>query len=434
MSKDIFEMVKELNIVDIIEDYINIGKKQGKEYMALCPFHNDTRLGSFLINPEKGKFKCFACGKGGDGIDFVSLYENISPVEAAARIALSKGLINIVEYENRIYNIGDFQYERLKEEPKIKKYKRRNNRYILNEIKLKANNHRLDKAYNIFLENLELKEEHREHLLKERQIPLSIIEKRKYRTYPTCEEAKVIFDKLHSEFGDLDNIFKGVPGFYKKKIGDRWEWKMKYNRGIIIPIRNAKEQIIALHLKVDKENKNGMKYKWISSKDHIYTTNTRFGVSSSAPLDVIYPEQRPNNVLFITEGRFKSEVIVNEINSTCISVQGIGNWRGIEREIYETEDYLKQKYDEFLGFTRIYIAFDMDIYTRLEAHQQLKKMSDFIQNQFLIKEIYYIEWDKTYKGIDDFILNNKRNKLEDYGKLFKLTHKEIKDREMEDKI
>lgn len=73
------------------------------------------------------------------------------------------------------------------------------------------------------------------------------------------------------------------------------------------------------------------------------------GVSPSTPLDVTYPEKQPNNILFITEGRFKSEVIAKEINSTCISVQGVGNWNGIEREIYEVEDYLKQKYEGFWG-------------------------------------------------------------------------------------
>lgn len=87
-----------------------------------------------------------------------------------------------------------------------------------------------------------------------------------------------------------------------------------------------------------------------------------------------------------------------------------------------------------MGFIRIYIAFDMDIYNDLQKCKQLKKMSDLIQNEFPIKEIYYVEWDSNYKGIDDFMLNNKRNKPEDYGKLFKLVDKESKNKEREDKI
>ncbi|NMB06840.1 MAG: DUF3854 domain-containing protein [Tissierellia bacterium] len=432
MSRDIFEMVRELNIVEVMEDYITIEGKRGNEYKTLCPFHNDNALGNFLINPTKGIFMCFSCGVGGDAIEFVSLYKNVSRLEAAAEIAFNKNLINIFEYEKHIHNSNTLQYEPRKKKTVIRKYKKRNSNYILDEIGVKADNQKLDKVYNIFLDSLELSEGHREHLIKARGIPIDIIKKRKYRTYPTHEEMGDIFDKLYLEFGELDNILKGVPGFYKEKIGDRWRWRLVYNEGIIIPIRNAKEQIIALHLRADKK-KNGIKYKWVSSNHYMYTSNNRFGVSSSAPLDVIYPEERPNNVLFVTEGRFKSEMIAKEINSVSISVQGIGNWSGIERKIYETEDYLKQKYEGFLGFVRIYIAFDIDVYNDLQKYKQLKKMSDFIQNQFLMKEIYYIEWDKTYKGIDDFILNNKRNEPKDYGELFNLIDKESQDKEMENK-
>ena len=38
---------------------------------GLCPFHNDTKAGSFCINKITGAFKCFSCGgNGGDIIDF----------------------------------------------------------------------------------------------------------------------------------------------------------------------------------------------------------------------------------------------------------------------------------------------------------------------------------------------------------------------------
>lgn len=433
MSKDIFEMVRELNIVEIIEEYIDIEGKQGYEYDALCPFHPDRKLGNFKINPKKGIFKCFSCGEGGDVIEFVSLYKNISRLEAATEIAYSKGLIDIYEY-NKYINNKPMLHKVEKEKAAVKKYKNRNLNYILDEIGLKADNKKLDRAYNLILDKLKLCEEHREYLTNKRDIPIEVIEKRKYKTYPTYDEIKNILEKLYIEHGNLDYILKGIPGFFKKKVEDKWEWRMVYNEGIIIPIRNAREQIIALQLRVDREGQSGIRYNWVSSNRYKYTEDTRLGVSPSTPLDVTYPEKQPNNILFITEGRFKSEVIAKEMNSTCISVQGVGNWTGIEREIYEVEDYLKQKYEGFLGFIRIYIAFDMDIYNDLQKCKQLKKMSDFIQNEFPIKEIYYVEWDSNYKGIDDFMLNNKRNKPEDYGKLFKLVDKESKNKEREDKI
>jgi len=50
---------------------------------GLCPFHNDTRAGSFCINKITGAFKCFSCaGNGGDIIDF-HMQSNCLPFKAA---------------------------------------------------------------------------------------------------------------------------------------------------------------------------------------------------------------------------------------------------------------------------------------------------------------------------------------------------------------
>ena len=423
MSRDIFEMVRELDIVEIIERYIDIENKQGDEYNALCPFHPDKRLGNFKINSKKGIFKCFSCGVGGDAIEFVSLYKNISRLEAASEIAYYKGLISIFDYNEYINNNKLTQHKIRKGKSDVKKYKNRNLKYILGEIEFKASDEELDRAYNIFLDDLKLNEKHREYLVDIRDIPINIIEKRKYKTYPTHNEMKSIFNKIYREHGDLNSIFRGVPGFFKQKVNNKWEWRAVYNEGIIIPIRNARGQIIALQIRVDREKNSGVRYNWFSSSQHIYTNNARYGVSSGVPLDVIYPEKRPNNILFITEGRFKSEAIASKIGSVCISVQGIGNWTGIEREIYVAEDYLKQRYKGYMGFTRIYIAFDMDIYENLHKYKQLEEMSDSIQSEFPTKEIYCIQWESKFKGIDDLILNNKQSRPEDYGKLFKLVDK-----------
>lgn len=52
----------------------DFGKPTGHDWHAwngLCPFHNDTQPGSFVVNQKTGAFKCFSCGEsGGDIIDF----------------------------------------------------------------------------------------------------------------------------------------------------------------------------------------------------------------------------------------------------------------------------------------------------------------------------------------------------------------------------
>ena len=63
------------NVVDVISDFLTL-RKRGVEYVCLCPFHADENLGNFSINPEKGVYKCFACGAGGDAIKFLMEYRD----------------------------------------------------------------------------------------------------------------------------------------------------------------------------------------------------------------------------------------------------------------------------------------------------------------------------------------------------------------------
>lgn len=51
-------------------------KKQGRENVGLCPFHHDKKS-SLKVNAKKQIFGCFACGKSGDVIDFLTIgYES----------------------------------------------------------------------------------------------------------------------------------------------------------------------------------------------------------------------------------------------------------------------------------------------------------------------------------------------------------------------
>ena len=90
MSSDIDELRRELDIVDVVSDYIHL-ERAGTNFKANCPFHPD-RTPSFYVSPSRQIFKCFGCGVGGDAIKFVSLYENISYVEAAKQLARRYGI------------------------------------------------------------------------------------------------------------------------------------------------------------------------------------------------------------------------------------------------------------------------------------------------------------------------------------------------------
>lgn len=92
------EIKSHLDIVDVISKHV-ILKKRGVNYIGLCPFHNE-KTPSFIVSPQKGIYKCFGCGKGGDAITFLmeingaSYREIISDLAAQFNIELPKSNAN----------------------------------------------------------------------------------------------------------------------------------------------------------------------------------------------------------------------------------------------------------------------------------------------------------------------------------------------------
>ncbi|HEB9316500.1 TPA: DNA primase [Campylobacter coli] len=84
-KESIENLSQRLNIVDIIENYIEV-KKQGSSFVCVCPFHADKNP-SMHINPTKGFYHCFACKAGGDAFKFVMDYEKLSFADAVEKVA-----------------------------------------------------------------------------------------------------------------------------------------------------------------------------------------------------------------------------------------------------------------------------------------------------------------------------------------------------------
>ncbi|ECL4596576.1 DNA primase [Campylobacter jejuni] len=84
-KESIENLSQRLNIVDIIENYIEV-KKQGSSFVCICPFHADKNP-SMHINPIKGFYHCFACKAGGDVFKFVMDYEKLSFADAVEKVA-----------------------------------------------------------------------------------------------------------------------------------------------------------------------------------------------------------------------------------------------------------------------------------------------------------------------------------------------------------
>ena len=80
------------DIVRLIGEQISLQPK-GKEFVGLCPFHNDKRP-SLSVSPAKQIYKCFAGSAGGDVFSFVMNYHKMTFPETRKYLAERAGYLS----------------------------------------------------------------------------------------------------------------------------------------------------------------------------------------------------------------------------------------------------------------------------------------------------------------------------------------------------
>lgn len=84
------DLLARTDIVDLIDARVKL-KKQGKNYHACCPFHNE-KTPSFTVSGEKQFYYCFGCGAKGNAIDFLMNHDRLDFVESVEELATLHGL------------------------------------------------------------------------------------------------------------------------------------------------------------------------------------------------------------------------------------------------------------------------------------------------------------------------------------------------------
>lgn len=84
------ELLSRADIVDVIDKRVKL-RKTGKNYSALCPFHQE-KSPSFSVEPDKQFYYCFGCGAGGNALGFVMAYEQKDFPQAVETLAADYGL------------------------------------------------------------------------------------------------------------------------------------------------------------------------------------------------------------------------------------------------------------------------------------------------------------------------------------------------------
>jgi DNA primase len=86
---EIQDIKQNLTLATILNHY---SLQPNKNNMLLCPFHED-KTASLQVNPTQNKYKCHACDKKGDVIQFVQDYEKLTKREAILKCVTMIGQV-----------------------------------------------------------------------------------------------------------------------------------------------------------------------------------------------------------------------------------------------------------------------------------------------------------------------------------------------------
>ena len=228
-EKEIQKLIDNLDIVQVIGEYVNL-KKAGSNYKGLSPF-KDEKTPSFTVSPVKNIFKDFSTQIGGNVISFYMKINDVSFIQA-------------VEELSRKYNIPlkkNREYRTINQEIERKKALNKEYYEIMNEAQI------------FFRENIEKYPEALEYM-KERNF--SIEEIRKFGIgFANNSRDELFHHLLKKEFPEEKIIELGLV-----KRNENGEIYDSFRNRVIFPIYNINSQIVGFGGRIIEKNTNLPKY------------------------------------------------------------------------------------------------------------------------------------------------------------------------------
>ncbi len=223
-QEKINEIRQSVDIVDVIGEYLPLEKK-GRNYVALCPFHDDTHP-SMSISPDKQIFMCFVCGTGGNVFTFLQKYLKISYIEAVKKVA-EIGHIDLSEYHLDVASAPVSKknaelYQMHEEAQKIYSY------YLNTKLGLEAKTYLMKRHFS-------------DELIKEFQIGYAPLNQ---TLYPA-------FSKLG--FSEIDMVKSGLV-IESRQHFDRFQDR------IMFPLYNQQGQVVGFSGRIYKPTQTDSKY------------------------------------------------------------------------------------------------------------------------------------------------------------------------------
>ncbi len=334
------EIRNRLDILEVVQSRVVL-KKRGANYWGCCPFHNE-KTPSFCVNVQKGIFKCFGCGEGGDAITFLMKINNRSFTEVIQDLAEQFGI-------------------------ELPHSKGTNKEYTEEKQKIKD---AIKKACDYYHNNLLQSKEALEYLEK-RGITKEIIDL--YRLGFSKKGYTDLQIHLKSEF--TPQILEKAGLTVKTEKGDIVD---RFRNRVMIPIRDEASEIIAFGARAVEASQ---KPKYLNSPDTVLYNKSRilYGI------DIAKNEMIKEDFCVIMEGYF--DVITAQAAGLKNAVASCGTALTVEH-VKLIAKYSKSR--------KIFLAFDTDA-AGLKATQ---RSTDVIKEAF--EGLGNIKiFDRVYAGLND---------------------------------
>jgi DNA primase len=105
------ELKRQISLLDYLQahDWRPARRLSRGRWMGLCPLHREHNP-SFMVDPDKGLFYCYGCGRGGDVIRFAEIYHDLKFPQALALLCQWRGLAPLLHEVARFYQLQLHRY------------------------------------------------------------------------------------------------------------------------------------------------------------------------------------------------------------------------------------------------------------------------------------------------------------------------------------
>lgn len=319
------QIKSQMDIVDIVSEEVVL-KKKGSNYWGLCPFHGE-KTPSFSVNAERGFFKCFGCGVGGDAITFLMKIHNWDYMQT-------------IKYLAERYNVELPEYN-------VDSGKHKEERTLMTEACKKAVEFYQDILLSSPSDNIAVK------YLNKRDITPAIISK--FSLGLSLKEPNMLYNKLKRDYDD--SILEKAGLILKSNQG---RYVDRFRNRIIIPIQNEQGEYIAFGARAIEEGQNP---KYLNSSDSPIYNKSRILYGLYTAKEAIKQEDS----VVIMEGYF--DVISAQAHGIHNAIASCGTSMTLEH-VKMLSKYTRSR--------RIYLSFDTD----LAGQNATKRGGELIKSAF----------------------------------------------------